>query len=174
MRPRIVALLSVAIASGVVAGFVGKATAGKARVAVPRTMKIVYGRCPIPVHYRAAFEEADRQTHLGLPLLSAVAGVESEFRPGARSAAGAHGIFQILPSTAKELKLDVSTPERNIIAGAQYLKLLLDRFQSTELMLAAYNAGPTAVIRAGGAPNEESLSYVLKVMQLWRSLNGCR
>ncbi len=174
MRLRIVVLLSVTIASGVVAGFVGKATAGKSQVAGPQAPKAVYGRCPIPADYRPAFEEADRQTHLGLALLAAVARVESEFRPDARSPAGAHGIFQILPSTAKELKLEVSTPEKNIIAGARYLKLLLDRFQSTELMLAAYNAGPTAVVKAGGAPNNESLNYVIQVMRLWRSLNGCR
>ena len=173
MRPRIVVLLFVAIASGVVAGFVGKATAGKARVAAPKAPKAIYGRCPIPDEYRAAFEQADKETHLGLALLSAVARVESHFRPDARSAAGAHGIFQILPSTAKELKLDVSTPEKNILAGARYLKILLDQFQSTDLMLAAYNAGPTAVIKAGGAPNNDSLNYVLEVMRLWRSLNGC-
>jgi soluble lytic murein transglycosylase-like protein len=173
MRPRIVVLLVLTIASGVVAGFVGKATAGKDRVAAPVPLKAVYGRCPIPAHYRAAFEQADRETHLGLALLAAVANVESEFRPDARSPAGAHGIFQILPSTAKELKFDVSTPERNILAGARYLRILLDQFQSTELMLAAYNAGPTAVIKAGGAPNNESLNYVREVMRVWRSLNGC-
>ena len=174
MRPRIVVLLFVAIASGLVAGFVGKATAGKARAAAPRALKAVYGACPIPAQYRAAFEQADKETHLGLALLAAVANVESNFRPDARSAAGAHGIFQILPSTAKDLKFDVSTPGNNIIAGARYLRILLDKFQSTELMLAAYNAGPTAVIKAGGAPNNASLNYVREVMRLWRSLNGCR
>ena len=58
---------------------------------------------------------------------------------------------QILPSTARELKLDISTPEKNILAGARYLKILEREFQATDLMLAAYNAGPTAVAKAGPA-----------------------
>ena len=107
-------------------------------------------------------------------MLAAVANVESRFEPDARSAAGAHGLLQVLPSTAKELKLDTSTPEKNVLAGARYLRILLDRFQSTELALAAYNAGPTAVIKAGGAPNRASLTYVREVTRLWRSLNGCK
>lgn len=174
MHRRIVILLGLTVAAGVVAGFVGQATAGKTKALAPAPQKAVYGRCPIPPQYRAAFEEADRETHLGLPLLSAVASVESTFEPEARSPAGAHGLFQILPSTAKELNLDISTPEKNIIAGARYLKILLNEFQATDLMLAAYNAGPTAVIKAGGAPNATSLAYVNRVMRLWKSLNGCR
>jgi soluble lytic murein transglycosylase-like protein len=174
MRPRLFVLLLVTIVSGVVAGFVGKATAGKARTAVFRPPKVVYGPCPIPARFRAAFERASQETQLPLAMLAAVANVESEFRPDARSTAGAHGLLQVLPSTAKELKLDTSTPEKNVLAGARYLRMLLDRFQSTELALAAYNAGPTAVEKAGGAPNNASLAYVHEVMRLWRSLNGCK
>lgn len=174
MRPRIVVLLLVTIASGVVAGFVGQATAGKTRTAALRPPRVVYGPCPIPARFRQAFENASRETQLPLAMLAAVANVESEFRPDARSAAGADGLLQLLPSTAKELKLDTSTPEKNVLAGARYLRMLLDRFQSTELALAAYNAGPTAVEKAGGAPNAASLAYVREVMRLWRSLNGCR
>ena len=174
MRPRLVALLFVAVSSGVVAGFVGQATAGKTRGAAVVAPRVVYGPCPIPAEFRAAFERASRATHLPLALLAAVANVESEFRPDARSAAGAHGLLQVLPSTAKELKLDTSTPEKNVLAGARYLRMLVDRFSATELALAAYNAGPTAVAKAGGAPNEASIAYVNEVMRLWKSLNGCR
>lgn len=174
MRPRIVVLLLLTVASGVVAGFVGQATAGKTKATLLQPPRVVYGPCPIPSRFRPAFEQAERTTGLPLALLAAVANVESTMDPNARSAAGAHGLFQILPSTAKELKLDTSTPEKNVLAGARYLKILLDEFQSTDLMLAAYNAGPTAVIKAGGAPNTTSLAYVNRVMQLWRSLNGCR
>jgi soluble lytic murein transglycosylase-like protein len=174
MRPRIVVLLVLAIVSGVVAGFVGRATAGKTRTVLPVRPRIVYGRCPIPARFRPAFEQASRETQLPLAMLVAVANVESKFDPHARSAAGAHGLLQLLPSTAKELKLDTSTPTKNVLAGARYLRLLLDQFQSTDLALAAYNAGPTAVERAGGAPNQVSLAYVREVMRLWRSLNGCR
>ncbi len=175
MRPRIVILLFLTIACGVVAGFVGQATAGKNKVAVPPTVRTRFGLCPIPTKYRTAFEEAAKQTNLPLALLAAVANVESSLDPNARSAAGAHGLFQILPSTAKELKLDISTPEHNVIAGARYLRMLEDEFHSTELMLAAYNAGPTAVIKAGNiAPNNASLAYVHEVEQLWTALRGCR
>jgi peptidoglycan DL-endopeptidase CwlO len=177
MRPRIMLLALVAVAAGTGAGVVGQATAGKkaeAAIAV-RPARVVFGKCPIPERYRPAFEQAARQTGLPLALLAAVANVESSLDPEARSSAGAHGLFQILPSTAKGLKLDVSTPEKNIVAGARYLKILERRFKATDLMLAAYNAGPTAVVKAGGAaPNLESLAYVNKVMALWRSLNGCR
>jgi len=177
MRPRIVLLFVVAVASGVVAGFVGQATAGKRKAAIVgvRPVRVVFGKCPIPGRFRPAFEQAARQTGLPLALLAAVANVESSLDPEARSPAGAHGLFQILPSTARALKLDVSTPEKNILAGARYLKILERRFRATDLMLAAYNAGPTAVTNADGvAPNAESVAYVNKVMALWRSLNGCR
>jgi soluble lytic murein transglycosylase-like protein len=169
-----VVLLLLAIASSVVASVVGKATAGKARRATVKPHAVPYGPCPVPARYRAAFVRASEDAHLPLAMLAAVANVESTFRPEARSAAGAHGLLQLLPSTAKGLKLDTSTPEKNVLAGARYLRMLLDRFQSTELALVAYNAGPTAVERAGGAPNAVSLVYVNRVMRLWRSLNGCR
>ena len=175
MRPRLFVLLLVAIVSGVVAGFVGQATAGKGKIALVRSQKVVFGPCPIPVPYRAAFERAARETRLPLALLAAVANVESEFEADARSTAGAHGLLQVLPSTAKALHLDVSTPEKNVLAGARYLRLLFDRFHSADLALAAYNAGPTAVDKAGGkAPNKASVAYVGEVTGLWRSLNGCR
>ena len=51
---------------------------------------------------------------------------------------------------------------------------MIDRFKSTELALAAYNAGPTAVAAAGGAPNRDSQAYVHEVTRLWRSFNGCK
>jgi soluble lytic murein transglycosylase-like protein len=172
--PRIAALLLIAIVSGLVAGFVGRATAGKTRAATSLPAGVVYGPCPIPAEFRAAFERASHETRLPLAMLAAVANIESKFEPNARSAVGAHGLLQVLPSTARELELDTSTPETNVLAGARYLRMLVDRFHSTELALAAYNAGPTAVAKADGAPNRASLAYVHEVMQLWRSLNGCK
>jgi soluble lytic murein transglycosylase-like protein len=172
--PRLVVLLFVAIVSGVTAGFVGNATAGHDHRAAFRPPQLVIGQCPIPAEFRSAFERASAESQLPLALLTAVANVESEFRPEARSTAGAHGLLQILPSTAKELKIDTSTPDQNVLAGARYLRMLIDRFESTELALAAYNAGPTAVEKAGGAPNKASITYVHEVMHHWRSLNGCK
>jgi soluble lytic murein transglycosylase-like protein len=78
-----------------------------------------------------------------------------------------------MPTTTAELKLDANNPDTNVLAGARYLRGLLDRFQSTDLALAAYNAGPTAVARAGGAPNDDSRTYVANVTGIWRLLHGC-
>ena len=60
-----------------------------------------------------------------------------------------------------------------MLAGARYLRLLLDRFHSADLALAAYNAGPAAVERAGGAPSGQTITYVANVTAAWRSLRGC-
>jgi peptidoglycan DL-endopeptidase CwlO len=106
-------------------------------------------------------------------MLVAVAQVESRFRANARSTADARGLLQVLPSTGASLKLNVDMPETNVLAGARYLKLLLDRYSRTDLALAAYNAGPTAVDRAGGAPNSEALTYIANVQQRWAALAGC-
>jgi soluble lytic murein transglycosylase-like protein len=130
-------------------------------------------RCPIPEIWRGAFERAARDTHLPLALLTAVARVESEFQPQARSAAGARGLLQVMPTTAEELELDPDHPEENVLAGSRYLRLLFDQFKSSDLALAAYNAGPTAVAESGGAPSGETLTYVADVTAIWRSLAGC-
>ena len=79
-----------------------------------------------------------------------------------------------MPTTAASLNLNVDDPASNVLAGARYLKLLLARYQSTDLALAAYNAGPTAVDRAGGAPSDQTLTYVANVQARWRALGGCR
>jgi soluble lytic murein transglycosylase-like protein len=71
------------------------------------------------------------------------------------------------------LKLDANRPKSNVLAGARYLQQLLGRFHSTDLALAAYNAGPTAVAAAGGAPTVETIRYVANVTSLWRELRGC-
>ena len=129
--------------------------------------------CPLPRHFRPAFARAARDTGLPLALLVSVARVESKLRSRARSHAGAHGLLQLMPATARELALDPDHPPSNVLAGARYLRLMLERFHSTDLALAAYNAGPTAVTKAGGAPSAETLTYVANVTQEWRRLHGC-
>jgi soluble lytic murein transglycosylase-like protein len=93
--------------------------------------------------------------------------------PGALSPAGARGLLQVMPSTAHALRLDGDDPAANVLAGARYLRLLLDRFGSVELALSAYNAGPAAVERAGGAPTIETLRYVKNIEAREPSLLGC-
>ena len=129
--------------------------------------------CPLPERYRSAFERAARDTDLPLSLLVSVAQVESSMRANARSQAGARGLLQVMPGTARELALDPDHPPSNVLAGARYLRLMLERFRSLDLALAAYNAGPTAVEKAGGAPSAETLTYVANVTGLSQQLDGC-
>lgn len=100
------------------------------------------------------------ETRLPLSLLTAVARVESQFQPGATSSAGARGPLQVMPKVAAELELelDVERPTQNVLAGARYLRLQFDHFPSSDLALAAYTAGPTAVANAGGAPSDATRS----------------
>ena len=141
--------------------------------ALPARNETAVGRCPIPVRFRSAFIRAARDTGFQLSMLVAVAQVESQFRPDARSRADARGLLQVLPATAASLKLDADSPAANVLAGARYLKILLDRYTRTDLALAAYNAGPTAVDAAGGAPWAETQTYVANVQQRWAALAGC-
>lgn len=168
-------LLLVAGAGGSIAAAVSAADE-RTPVAAP-VSRVARGSallCPLPKRFRPAFEQAVRSTGLPLALLTAVARVESNFRHHARSHRGAKGLLQVMPGTARELALRPDYPPSNVFAGARYLRLMLDRFHSTDLALAAYNAGPTAVARAGGAPSAEVLTYVANVTALWRRLNGCR
>jgi soluble lytic murein transglycosylase-like protein len=175
MRQCTLALLAVAAICSAVAlagnARAGKTTAAPSRRPAPATPAT--SACQLPAGYRAAFEAAARTTGLPLPLLVAVGEVESRLQQGARSGAGAQGVLQVLPSTADAFGLDPARPRTNVLAGARYLRQLLDRFDSADLALAAYNAGPSAVERYGGAPSAETLTYVANVTERWRSLRSC-
>ena len=176
MRRRILALLMVAACSGAAASAVAGARGerpGAARIPAIPVAQTAPDRCPIPVRFRKAFVAAGNDTGLPLALLTAVAQVESRFQPEAISPAGAQGLLQLMPTTAADLKLDARNPTSNVLAGARYLERLLTQFRSTDLALAAYNAGPTAVARLGAAPNDETVSYVRNVTDIWRLLHGC-
>lgn len=129
--------------------------------------------CPIPKAFRAAFARASALTGVPRSLLVATAYEESRMNPWARSAAGAVGLLQVMPETARALSVDGEDPAANIVAGARYLRQLLSRFGSVELALSAYNAGPTAVERAGGAPTLATLRYVKNVEVRESQLVGC-
>ncbi len=93
---------------------------------------------------------------------------------GAESRAGALGVMQLMPSTADSLHLDALKPSSNVLAGAVYLRQLLSRYGGDlKLALAAYNAGPTAVDRAGGAPSGQTHAYVGNVERTWHSYRSC-
>ena len=115
----------------------------------------------------AIFDAAGSRYNISPNLLKAVAKVESGFRPDVTSKAGAMGIMQLMPGTARALGVtDAYDPEQNIMGGATYLRDQLDRFGGDiRLALAAYNAGGGAVAKYGGIPPyKETQAYVPKVL----------
>ena len=116
-------------------------------------------------------EQAARIHRLDPTLLKAVAWQESRGRMRAISPRGALGVMQLMPSTANELGVDPRVMTDNIRGGAIYLRRQLDRFGTVPLALAAYNAGPGAVLRYGGIPPyRETRSYVARIMARWRPI----
>ncbi|HEX3032880.1 MAG TPA: lytic transglycosylase domain-containing protein [Bacillota bacterium] len=121
------------------------------------------------------FNELAAKYSLSPNLLKTVAEAESGLNPNAVSSAGAQGIMQLMPATARGLGVaDTFDPAQNIEGGAKYLKSLLDRFDNDlSLALAAYNAGPNAVKRYGGVPPyKETQNYVRKIMDNLVDLTG--
>lgn len=101
-------------------------------------------------------------------LLRALIKVESNFREHAHSRKGAMGLMQLTRATARRFGVrDPYNPQQNIEGGTKYLRTLLDRFPSTSLALAAYNAGEGAVDRFGGIPPyAETRDYVTRILQI--------
>jgi soluble lytic murein transglycosylase-like protein len=97
---------------------------------------------------------------------------ESGFQPNVISPKGAVGLMQLMPDTARVLGVDPRDPHQNADGGAQYLRLLLARYENDPnqvlLALAAYNAGPAAVDRYHGVPPyKETREYILRVLKNW-------
>lgn len=120
----------------------------------------------VPPRYEAKIQELSQRFDLSPSLLEAVVWQESRWRAGAVSHAGARGLAQLMPGTAQYLGVDPDDPMQNLEGGARYLREQLDRFDGDlEKALAAYNAGPGRVIRAGGVPNiRETQKYVAAIM----------
>ena len=101
-------------------------------------------------------------------LVRALIQVESNYRAKAKSPRGAMGLMQLMPSTAREYKVrNPFDPRANIEAGIKHLKSLLDRWGTTEIALAAYNAGEGAVAKFNGIPPyQETRNYVTRILAL--------
>lgn len=122
--------------------------------------------------YAALFTAAGRTHGLDPALLSAVAKVESGYHPSARSAAGARGLMQLMPATARSLNVDADDPTQAVDGAARLLSDLVQQFDGrTDLALAGYNAGAGAVRRYGGIPPfSETRTYVQRVTRAWEAL----
>ena len=123
--------------------------------------------------YAAMFRSAEQVNGLPTGLLAAVAKVESNMKPTAVSSAGARGLMQLMPATARSLGVDPMNPAQAIDGAARLLAGHLRTFGSLPLALAAYNAGPGAVTRSGGIPPyAETRSYVAKVRTLMEGIRA--
>jgi hypothetical protein len=119
-------------------------------------------------NYQALTRKAALEAGVNPQVFMRLVRAESGFRPNAVSPAGAQGLTQLMPGTARGLEekygLDTATPYGNLLAGAYYLREQVARFGNVKLALAAYNAGPGAVEQYGGVPPGETQRYVSKIL----------
>ena len=117
--------------------------------------------------FNGIIDFAAKKYNINSSIIKAVIKAESNFSPSVESSAGAKGLMQLMPDTARSLGVeDVFDPAENIEGGVKYLKEMLEKFGGDlELALAAYNAGPGNVVKYGGIPPfEETENYVNKIM----------
>lgn len=122
----------------------------------------------VPESMDAIFEEAAEKYHVPLNLLKAMAKAESNFDEKAVSSAGAQGVMQLMPTTAKALGVEDPFDARdNIMGGAKYIAEKLEQYNGDiGLALAAYNAGSGNVRKYGGVPPfRETRNYIKKIKE---------
>ena len=123
----------------------------------------------------AAIEQAASRHNVDPNLVRSVIKVESNFNPNAVSRKGAMGLMQLMPQTARQLRVrNPFDPEQNVDAGVRHLKQLMENFGGdVKLTLAAYNAGAGAVNRSSGIPHyAETRNYVRRITELYYGGNG--
>ncbi len=128
------------------------------------------GTASTPGDIDTAIEQAAARHNVDPNLVRAVVKVESNFNPNAVSRKGAMGLMQLMPSTARQLKVkNPFDPQQNVDAGVRHLKQLLESYGGdVKLTLAAYNAGAGAVARSSGVPHyAETQNYVRRITNLY-------
>ena len=133
------------------------------------------GPAATPGDVDSAIEQAAARHNVDPNLVRAVVKVESNFNPNAVSRKGAMGLMQLMPSTARQLKVkNPFDPEQNVDAGVRHLKQLLENYGGDiKLTLAAYNAGAGAVARSSGVPHySETQNYVRRITNLYYAGSG--
>jgi soluble lytic murein transglycosylase-like protein len=130
------------------------------------------GKSFTPEQVDAAIEKAAAEHNVDPNLVRAVIKVESNFNPNAVSRKGAMGLMQLMPQTARQLKVtNPFDPEQNVDAGVRHLKQLMESYGGdVKLSLAAYNAGQGSVARSGGIPHfAETRNYVKRITNLYNN-----
>lgn len=120
-----------------------------------------------PAEFEHLINSSAAKYGVSVALVKAVIQAESGYNPNAVSRAGASGLMQLMPGTAKSLNVSNSfDPKQNVDGGVRYLRFLLDTFKGdVSLALAAYNAGLSKVARYGGIPPyQETRNYVSRVL----------
>jgi soluble lytic murein transglycosylase-like protein len=171
-RPTRSAMTAARSAAQEVASFVGSKPATNAAQAEinPNYRDLARGRDVSSADVDKAIEEASARHHVDANLVRAVIKVESNFNPHAVSNKGAMGLMQLMPATARSLKVtNPFDPAQNVDAGVRHLKTLLDNFGGNiPLSLAAYNAGERAVLKHNAIPEfAETKSYVRQITNIY-------
>lgn len=139
----------------------------------------VGGRRPFPTSSITAYDQQIKQSgyrhNVDPQLIKAIIKAESDFDCNATSQKGAQGLMQLMPGTARDLKVfNPLDPRANIEGGTRYFRTMLDTFNGNiPLSLAAYNAGPNLVKRTNRIPQiPETVEYVQRVLQHYKGYKG--
>ena len=129
------------------------------------------------ITYDEIIDKASKRFNVDPCLIKAIIKAESSFEPDAISESGAQGLMQLMPSTAKDMKVNNPfDPEENIFGGTKYFSLLLEKFkQDKQMAIAAYNVGANRVVNYDSVPPiPQTRRFVERVMEYYIELKKKR